>query len=80
MQADEVAVVVEAGRELALRDRPVEVVRHVLLAAPDHLDRNVGEVLGDGDGLMDVVLRAAAPAEAAADVGPIDLALVEREP
>ena len=70
-----VALVVEAGGQLALRDRPVEVVRHVLFAAPDHLDRHAGELLGDGDGLAHVVLRAAAPAEAAAEVVPVDLAL-----
>ena len=65
--------------ELALRDRPVEVVRLVLLAAPDQLDRDAGEFLGDGGGLPGVVLRAAAPAEAAAEVVPVHLALGRAE-
>ena len=78
VQAGELAVGIEAGRELALRDRAVEVVRLVLLAAPDQLDRDVREFLGDGHGLMDEVLRAAAPAEAAAEVEPVDIAFGER--
>ena len=45
------AVCVEPGGELAHRDRPVVVVLHVLLAAPDQLHRSAGELLGDGDGL-----------------------------
>ena len=75
VQADEVALRVEAGRQLALRDRPVEVVRLILLAAPDQLDRRAGELLGDRDRLAHVVLRAAAPAEAAAEVDAVHLAL-----
>ncbi len=78
VQARELAVGIEAGRQLALRDRPVEVVRLVLLAAPDQLDRNAGEFLGDRHRLMHVVLRAAAPAEAAAEVVAVDLAFRER--
>ena len=74
----ELAVGVEAGRHLALRDRAVEIVRLIFLAAPDHLDRRVGEFLRDLDRLMDVVLRAAAPAEAAAEIVAVDLAFVER--
>src|ERR1035437_7942837 len=78
VQAHEFAVGVEAGGQLALRDRPVEVARLVLLAAPDQLDRDVGEFLGDLYRLMDIVLRAAAPAEAAAEVVPIDFTFRER--
>ena len=54
MQAGELAVGIEAGGEPALRDRAVEVVRLVLLAAPDQLDRDVREFLGDRHGLVDV--------------------------
>ena len=78
MQAGELAVGVEAGGKLALRDRPIEVVGLVLLAAPDQLDRDAGEFLGDRHRLMHVVLRAAAPAEAAAEVVAVDFALGER--
>ncbi len=80
MQPHELAVLVQSGRGLALRDRPVEVVRHVLLPAPDHLDRDAGKLLRDGDGLAHVVLRTAAPAEAAAQDVLVDLALLERQP
>ena len=67
------------ARQPALRDRAVEVVRHVLLAAPDHLDRHAGELLRDRDRLAHVVLRAAAAAEAAAERVLVDLALLERQ-
>ena len=79
VQPDEIAVRVEAGRHPALRDRPVEVVRHVLFAAPDHLDRDPRKLLGDGHRLAHVVLRAAAPSESAAEVVPVDLAFRERQ-
>ena len=79
MQADEIALLVEAGRELAHRDRPEEVVGLILLARPDRLDRNAGELLGHGHRLVDVVLGAAAPAEAAAEIMAIDFALRERQ-
>ena len=79
MQSDKLPVGVEAGRELALRDRTVEVVRLILLAAPDQLDRDIGEFLGDRDGLVDEILRATAPAEAAAEVDPVNIALGERD-
>ena len=63
---------------LHMRDRAVEIVRLVFLAAPDQLDRRAGEFLGDGDRLVHVVLRAAAPAEAAAEIVPVHLAFRER--
>ena len=79
VQSNELAALIDAGRQLALRDRPVEVVRLVLLAGPDQLHRDTGELLGDGDRLARVILRAAAPAEAAAEVELVDLASVERQ-
>ena len=75
---DQIACGVEPGRQLALRDRPVEVVRLILLATPDHLDRHVGELLGNLDRLVDIILRAAAPAEAAAEVMPVNFTFIER--
>ena len=54
-------------------------MRLVFLAAPDQLDRRVGECLGDLDRLVDIILRAAAPAEAAAEVVSMDFAFVERD-
>ena len=43
------------------------------------LDRHAGEFLGDRDRLVDVILGAALPSEAAAEVMAIDLALRERQ-
>jgi hypothetical protein len=79
VQADQLARGVDARDQPALRDRPVEVVRLVLLAAPDQLHRHAGKLLGDRDGLARVVLAAAAAAEAAAEVVPVHLALGERQ-
>ena len=78
MQADQIAVIVEARRQLALRDRAVEIVRLIFLAGPDHLDRRIRERFRDLGRLVDIVLRAAAPAEAAAEVKAMDFALAER--
>src|SRR5712691_878832 len=79
MQPDQVALLVETGGHPALRDRAEEVVRLILFAAPDQLDRDAGrQLLGDLDRLADVVLGAAAPAEAAAEVDAVDLALGKR--
>src|SRR5439155_24307198 len=79
MQADQFAFLVEASGELAHRDRAIEVVRLIFLAAPDQLDWSVGEFLRDRDRLMHVVLRATAPAEAAAELVAVHLALGERD-
>ena len=78
VQARELAVGIEARRQLALRDRAVKIVRLVLLAAPDQLDWNTGEFLGDRHRLMHVVLRAAAPAKAATEVVAVDFAVRQR--
>ena len=78
MQADQFAFLVEAGRHLADRDRAVEIVRLIFLAAPDQLDWRAGEFLRDGHGLTQVVLPARAAAETAAEVVAMDVALRER--
>src|SRR5262249_33406695 len=75
VERDQVAGGVTAGGEPALRDRPEEIVRLVLLAAPDQLDRDSGKLLRDRHRLVHVILRAAAPAETAAKVHLVDLAL-----
>src|SRR5438309_8289697 len=51
VHAGELAALVDAGGEFALRDRPEVVVLHVLFAAPDQLYRDAGKLLGDGNGL-----------------------------
>ena len=58
--------------------RPVAALAHVLLAAPDQLHRHAGDLLGDLHGPGDVVLDAA-PAEAAAEMVLVDLALGRRQ-
>ncbi len=78
MQPHERAGLVESRFHPALRDRPEEVVRHVLLAAPDQLDRDAGKLLRDLHDLLDVILRAAAAPEAAAEVVAEHFALRER--
>ena len=79
VQAGEVVVLVEGADQLALHDRVIPALRHVLLARPQQLDRRAGHLLGDLHRLMDVVLGRAAPAEAAAEVELVDLALVGRQ-
>ncbi len=78
VQARDVAVGIHAGRELALRDRVEEAVLHVFLARPDQLDGRARHRLGDLHGLGDEV-AAAAPAETAAQVLLVDLALCWRQ-
>ena len=65
--------------QLALRDRVVAAVQHVLLARPEQLDRRAGHLLGDRTAWRDIVLECAAPAEAAAEMDLVDLALVGRQ-
>ena len=79
MQAGQVVVGVEAADQLALHDRVVAALQHVLLARPEQLDRRAGHLLGDVHRLRDVVLERAAPAEAAAEVDLVDVALVRRQ-
>src|SRR5881396_1138419 len=79
VHTEELAALVQPRGELALRDRPVEVVRLILLAAPDQFDGYAGELLRDGDRLARVVLRAAAPAESASEVELVYFARGERQ-
>src|SRR5882762_7480625 len=80
VHADELAAFVQSRAHLALRDRPIEIVRLVFLAAPDQLHRDAGKLLRDRDRLAGVVLRAAAASESAAEVELVHLALFERQP
>src|SRR5262249_6982748 len=66
VQANEIPAFIEPGREPALGDRAIEVMRLIFLAAPYELHRSSRELLGDSDRLAHEILRAAAPAEAAA--------------
>ena len=79
VQAGQLVVRVKPGAQFALRDWAVEVMRHVLLAAPDHLDWRAGKLLGNRHRLARVVLIAAAPAKAAAEVMFVNLALRQRQ-
>ncbi len=68
----------KAAGHLALRDRMIAAVRHVLFARPQQLDRRARHLLGDHHGLTDVV-GLAAPAEAAAEHQLVDVAFVGRQ-
>ena len=68
-----------AAGQLALHDRVEAALAHVLLARPEQLHRRAGHLLRDVHGLRHVVLERAAPAEAAAQVDLVDLALVGRQ-
>ena len=72
------AFVVEPGLELALSDRVVETVLHVFFAGPDQLDRCAGQRFGDLHRLAHPV-GGTAPAEAAAKMDLVDLALRDRQ-
>ena len=75
---DEIVVGVEARRHLALRDRVIAAVRHVLFARPDQLDRRARHLPWRSAPPADVV-GLAAPAEAAAEQHLVDVALVGRQ-
>ena len=79
VQPGQVVVRVEPAGELALHDRVKAALPHVFLARPQQLHRRAGHLLGDPHGLGHVVLERAAPAEAAAEVDLVDLALVGRQ-
>ena len=70
---------IEAGGQLALRDRVVAAVRHVFFARPDELDRRARHLLGDRDRLAHPIVYGAAAAEAAAQQQLVDLAFRERQ-
>jgi hypothetical protein len=65
MQCGQVALRVQPAAQLALHDRPVEVVLRVLLPRPDQLHRSARNLFRDQYGLMHIVLLST-PAEAAA--------------
>ena len=75
----QIALVVEPAGQLALRDRMIAAVQHVLLARPDQLDRRARHLLGDQHRLAHVV-AAAAPAEAAAEHDLVDSHLAAGRP
>ena len=76
VQPGHVAVGVDAGGHAALRDRVILAMRHVLFAGPDQLDRNARHLLGDLHHLRHIV-GAAAPAEAAAEIDLVEVALLD---
>ena len=75
----QVIVLVESGRDLALRDRVIPAVRHVLFAGPEHLYWRARHFLGDENRLANVVLRCCTAAESAAEERLVDLALRHRQ-
>ena len=78
MQAGDLALGIDAGGQLALGHRVVTPVQHVLLAAPDQLDRDARHLLGDADSLVNPV-GAATAAEATAEHQLVDLTFGGRQ-
>ena len=78
MQRGQVVVGIEGAGHLALRDRMIRAVLHVLFARPQQFDRRARHLLGDGNRLPDIV-GLAAPAEAAAEHLLVDVAFVGRQ-
>ena len=76
MQRREVALVVQPGRQLALRHRVVAPMQHVLFARPHQLDGRARHGLGDRHRLVDPVMHRAAPAKAAAKGHLVNFALL----
>ena len=76
--ADQIVVGIERAGHLALRDRMIPAVRHVLFARPQQLDRRARHLLGDRDRLADIVGHAA-PAEAAAEHHLVHVAFFGRQ-
>ncbi len=79
VQAGEIAVGIERTGELALRDRMVRVLRHILFARPEKLDRGARHLLCDQHRLGDVI-GPSAPAETAAEQELVHVALRDRQP
>ena len=57
----------------------VAAVEHVLLARPDQLDRRARHLLRDRHRLAHEIVARRAPAEAAAEIEPVDVALADRQ-
>jgi hypothetical protein len=73
--AYDLVLVVEADLDALRGEGTMHVLRDVVLAAPDHLDRCARHALGEERGLERHV-PVGAPAEAAAEERPLDLHLV----
>ena len=78
VQRGQIVVGIERAGQLALRDRMIHAVLHVLFARPQQLDRRARHLLGDRDRLPDIV-GLAASAEAAAEHLLVHVAFVGRQ-
>ena len=74
VQGRQVVLLVEGAGQFARGDRMIGAVLHVVFARPQQLDRRARHLLGDGNGLPDIVGHAAT-AEAAAEDQLVNLAL-----
>jgi hypothetical protein len=79
VQRRHVALRVQPGRQLALRDRVVQAVGHVFFTAPQQLDGRARHLLGNRHRLAHPVVHRAAAAKTAAEVDLVDLALRGRQ-
>ena len=78
MQRRQIVVLVEGAGQLALGDRMIGAVLHVVFARPQQFDRRARHLLGDRDRLPDIVGHAAT-AEAAAEHQLVNLAFFGRQ-
>src|SRR5215471_5927003 len=78
LKADKIATPVQAAAQFTLRDRVIEVVRHVLFARPHQLDRRARHLHRDSYRLARVV-RENAAAEPATEQRLVDIAFIDRQ-
>ena len=79
LQAQQIALRVQTGFELAQPDGAEVVLRHVFFTGPHHLDGNALHLPAQQSGLANKVLRASAPAETAAQGVVVDFAFIQRQ-
>src|SRR5262249_40191198 len=74
VQARQTVAAIERADQLALSDRMVGAVGHVLLARPDHLDWDARHLLGNQHSLAHIV-GSVPPAETTAEMDFVDFTL-----
>ena len=79
MQTGQIAFFIDARRQTALRDGPIEIMSLVFFTRPHHFHRYAGEGFGNGHALPHHVLVADAPAETATQIHYIGFAFFQRQ-
>jgi hypothetical protein len=78
VHSGQVVILVKSADQLALRDRMIHAVRHVIFARIDELDRRARHRFCDIDG-VDHVIASCPPTEAAAQQRVVHLAFIGRQ-